>query len=193
MHERQRATDQGVLTVVAPITPGRETALRAVLDAIAAQIAPNPRPPGGGLIPFERLTTVHFARWLIRDDGRDASGAPIPAELVMATAYDAPLDGHLRELACVAHAGLDAIYVHCEGYPEAGARTEERIVAYLRAHTIAPAACFISTRWRTVAQIRAESALREALEDVLDDLCRERGGTPGTSPTCCSDCVVAAP
>ena len=76
MHERQRATDQNVLTVVTPITPGREMALRAVLETIAAQIAPNPRPPGGGLIPFERLTTVHFARWLILDEGTRCQRRP---------------------------------------------------------------------------------------------------------------------
>jgi hypothetical protein len=183
MHERQRAIDQRVLTVVTPITTGQETALRAVLETIAAQVAPNPRPPGGGLIPFERLTTVHFARWLILNEGRDASGTPIPAELIMATAYDGPLDGHLRELASAAQAGLDAIYVNCQGYPQAGARTKDRIVAYLRAHEIAPAAHFISTRWRTVAQIRAESALREALEGVLDDQVANHPPAPAPEAT----------
>ena len=86
-----------------------------------------------------------------------------------ATANDAPLDGHLRELASAAQAELDAIYVHCDGNPPDGERTTDRIVAYLHAHAIAPAAFFISTRWRSVAQIRAESALREGLQGVLDD------------------------
>jgi hypothetical protein len=178
MAERQHATDQGILTVVAPITPGRAPALRAVLKEIAAQLPPHPRPPEGGLVPFARLLTVHFARWVILEEARDAGGVGFPAQLVMSTAYDAPLDRHLAELVSVARAGLDAIYDHCVGYPQAGGRSADRLVAYLRAHTVPPAAVFISTRWRTVTQIRAEAALRDALEDVLDERVADRAAPP---------------
>ena len=181
MSARRRATDQGVLTVVTPVSAGRESALRAVLGEIAATLPPNPRPSDGGLVPFERLTTVHFLRWLVLEEGRDAGGAVLPAQLVMATAYDAPLDDHLRELVAVAGAGLDAIYAHCPGYPAPAERSPARVLAFLRAHTLAPAAFFRSTRWRTVAQIHGESALRESLETVLDE--RVARGTSAPAET----------
>ncbi|MFN8642322.1 MAG: hypothetical protein U0802_11950 [Candidatus Binatia bacterium] len=151
-----------------PIREGREAALRATLAAIAAELPPQAPPPGGGRIPFERLTTVHFLRWVMLEAARDAAGAPIPAQLVLATAFDAPLDRHLAELASVARDGLDAVYRHCAGYPDGGAGDADGLSAYLRAHLVLPSAAFIATRWRTVAQIRAESALRAMLEDALD-------------------------
>ena len=39
------------------------------------------------------------------------------------TNVDAPLDGHLNELATVCGAGLDRVFEHCEGYP-ASARSQ---------------------------------------------------------------------
>lgn len=178
-----RATDQAVLTVVTAIEPADLSALRAVLAGIAAELPPNPPPGGGALLRCDRLATVHFLRWVILEDGRDAAGAAIPAQLVMSTAYDGPLDRHLAELAAVAGAALDAIYSHCAGYGPAGRRTADGIAAYLRAHQVAPAACFLGTRWRTVADIRGESALREALEGVLDGLApgRAAAATPAES------------
>ena len=163
-----RATDQAVLTVVTPIRAGHEPALRATLQGIAATLPPNPPPAGEGLIPFARLRTVHFLRWVILDADLDAAGAPLPAALVLSTAFDAPLERHLAELVAVAAAGLAAIYRHCAGYPEGGETDAGRLHAYLCAHIVPPAAAFVAARWRTVAQIQAESNLRATLEDALD-------------------------
>jgi hypothetical protein len=162
MGEGRQATDQGVLTVVTRVRPGHEAALRAILEAIAEALPPQAPVAGDGVIPFTKLATVHFARWVILPPGRDAVGKPIATELVMATAYDGPLDGHLRELATVAHEGLDAIYAHCDGWGEAD------VEAYLRRHAVAPAAFFVGARWRTVAQIRGEIGVRDVLETALD-------------------------
>jgi hypothetical protein len=168
MESRQPPVDQGVCTVVTRITVGHETALRAVLETIAATLPPNPPGAGGGAIPFEQLATVHFARWVTLPQALDADGDTIPSELVMATAYDGPLDRHLAELVTVARAGLDAIYAHCDGYPDGAARTNAAVTTYLKRHASAPAAFFVSTRWRTLGQVRAESTLRTALEAALD-------------------------
>jgi hypothetical protein len=164
----QQSTEQAVLMVLTPIAPGRTSALRAVLADIALHLPPHVPEPAGGPIPFQQLGTVHFARWVIFDDMPDADGAVIPAELAMGTAYDGPLDGHLRELVTVARAGIDLIYGHCVGYPDASERTDDRIVSYLKAHVSVPAAAFVGARFRTVDQIRHERELRLALENELD-------------------------
>src|SRR5258706_10477229 len=172
MAARRHPIDQGVLTVVTRVVPGHEPALRAVLDEIAAALPPRAPVARDGTVPFTRLTTVHFARWVLLPPAHDADGGPISAELVMVTAYDGPLDGHLRELATVARTGLDAVYVHCVGWADAG------VEPYLRRHAVPPAAFFISTRWRTVGQIRAEAALHGALETELDARAGEAAPTP---------------
>jgi hypothetical protein len=163
MGEDPQATDQGVLTIVTPIAPGHLPALRAVLEEIASVLPPRTPVAGDGPIPFTRLRSVHFARWVILPDAQDASGAAIPAELLMATAYDGTLDDHVRELVAVARAGLDAIYAHCAGY-EAGADLQ----AYLRHHLVETAAFFVGARWRKVGQIRREAALHTVIEAALD-------------------------
>jgi hypothetical protein len=170
MRSRQQPTDQAVLMVLTPIVPGDEAALRVVLADIATHLPPHAPAPDEGPIPFARLTTVHFARWVVFETMLDADGTPIPAELALGTAYDGPLDRHLRELVTVGRAGVDAIYAHCQGYPPPAERTEDAIVAYLLAHATRPAAAYVGARWRTVDQVRRETELRLALETELDRL-----------------------
>jgi hypothetical protein len=176
MGTRQQPTDQAVLMVAVPILPGREKALRDVLAEIKTHLpTPEIPEPSGGPIPFRQLTTVHFARWVVFETMLDADGTPIPAQLAMGTAYDGPLDRHLRELVTVGRAGIDAMYGHCVGYPPEAERTDARIIAYLLAHQSRPAAAYVGARWRTRDQIRRESELRLALEAQLDELVEAPG------------------
>jgi hypothetical protein len=58
---------------------------------------------------------------------------------------------------------LDEIYGHCENYPGLAG-----ILPYIQRHSTKYAAFYIGTRGRSVAQIRNEEKLREAIEGFLD-------------------------
>jgi hypothetical protein len=167
---------QGVVTVVAPIRPGRLGAVDDILQRIAAQGPPASPVAQAGLVPFDALTTVHFLRWVVLPEARDARGQPIGPELVMASCFDGTPEEHLAELARVARDALAALYGHCEGGPEGTAATPEAIVAYLRAHVVPAAAYYVASPGRSVRRIQDEARLRNALEEKLDE---HLAATPG--------------
>ncbi len=158
---------QVALTVRAPILPGRVQELKEVLDRVGAE---DRRP---ALLPFEHLP-VHFARLFVVDDATDLAGAAIPASLFFLSDVDAPLDAYLAQLCRLAAAGLDEIFSLCAAYPS-GATPEAR-AAYLTAHSVKPAALYVNTVGRSLAQVRQEAALREAIGDFLDDHAAELAG-----------------
>ena len=160
---------QAAVTVYARIRDGQVEALRETLAQIAAD------PAGNALIPFGRFRQLHFARFVILDEAvpdeeqqRDLDVGVIPAHLVFLSAVDAPVDDYLQELAREAGEGLDAVFQHCEAYPEPSLRDAGSRRGYLYVHSIDEAAFYINTIGRTVTQIHNEARLREALEDFLD-------------------------
>ncbi len=150
------------LTVRATILPGRMEQLRAALAEVNADIEQN------ALVPFARLGGVHFARFVIIEDGADLRGKPIPASLVFASNVDAPLEDYLEKLTTVATGGLDRIFDNCEGYPVPAGRTRESRRAYLLARRIKTQAFYVNTVGRTVEQVRQEASLRDAVEGFLE-------------------------
>ena len=73
---REDVVTQNQLTLVTVIQPGRADDVRAVMSAIdsyAKRLAPS-----GSLIG---ISTIHFVRWLVIDDGR---------RLMMVSDYDGP-------------------------------------------------------------------------------------------------------
>jgi hypothetical protein len=163
-------TDQVALTLLAPVRPDGADALRQVL----AQMSKDPG--GNPVIPLGKLTGVHFARLLLLEATQDLRGSPIPANLIWMSDADAPLERHLEQLLEVAGEGLDQVFGACEGYPEPGRRDLAQRRAYLRAHIIPNQAVYVNTIGRTVAQVRQEDRLRDALEGFLD---RVRGQWSG--------------
>ena len=162
-----KAPYQDGLTVITPIRPGQEKTLAGVLQQIVeGDVEENP------LVPFGQLETVHFARWVILPASRDARGRPTPASLVFSTNFDASAERHLEELYEKARSGLDRIYECCAGYPPLGERTKASRLGYLRRHEVGYNTLYVGTRGRTVGQIRREAALRDALQQFLDEATR---------------------
>jgi hypothetical protein len=151
-------TEHGALTVIVEIAEGKEAPLRALLERIG-DVVDLPECP----IDFSKFTTVHFMRWVVLAPGKDAYGATTPAQLVLSTNYDLPLERHLQELIAVPGAVLDQIYSHCIGYPGPGG-----LLPYLRQHRRPYAAFYVGARGRSVAQIRNEEKLREEIQGYLD-------------------------
>jgi hypothetical protein len=164
---------QGALSVVAKIKPGHVEAVRAKLREIKpGDVEHNP------LVPFGKIISVHFARFVILEESRDLQGRTLQPCLAFSTNYDKPLGTHLQELVEVAGPGLESIFSHCEGYPAAeGNNSGVRALAFLRANQVPYMAFYIGTRGRSVGQVRYEAELRNAIQGYLDDL-----GSPTTSP-----------
>ena len=147
---------QTAVTIRAPIAPDRAAEAMQMLQRIRAQ-----QDTDAGL-PFQRLRGLHFARLFVLDEIDDLDGTPIPSSVVYMSDVDGDQETHLRDLATVAGSGIDAVFQHCESYP--AAPTIEGRARWLAAHALAPAAVYVHTAGRGVAQVRDEARLREALE-----------------------------
>jgi hypothetical protein len=161
-------TPQSYFMVVAPIAPGKEAALRSLLETMNSR--QGVVDPQNALVPFGRFDRLHFARFVIlehrtAEDILRHGYAPYdwPPSLAFLGDCDGPAEDFLRELAAGAAPGLRAIFSHCRGF-EDGAELE----AWLRARSKAVAANYINWRGRTVRQIREESALRDALAAYIE-------------------------
>lgn len=155
-------TRQVALTIITKIKPGEVDALGALLDRIGGEA-------GGNLaIPFAKLPSVHFARFLILPEAKDLHGRTIQPSLVYATSIDAPIEEHLQGLVEVAGETLDRLYSHCEGYPPPSERTPQRCLAYLRRHQVNSHAFYVNTVGRTAEQVHREAKLWDAIEAFLD-------------------------
>lgn len=165
----RKAPYQDGLTITTRIRSGQTAALIELLNGIGGDIE------GNEFIPFTALQTVHFARFVVLEESRDARGRPTAASLILSTNFDGDVGDHLGELYDRAAAGLNRIYSHCEGYPEGSARTKASVIEYLRRHDVGYNTLYVGTRGRTVLQIREEAALRDAIEGYLDGASRQPG------------------
>ncbi len=155
-------TPQSQFTVVAPVLPGREAALRKLLASMTAQ--PGMADPGNTLLPFGAFGQLHFARLVLLDDTTlgdiEAYGLPRPQPPVyLALVGDCDGDAHecLAEIAARAGPGLCAIFEHCAGFDGSG------LLDWMIAHDQPIAAAYVNWVGRTVLQIREERALQQAL------------------------------
>jgi hypothetical protein len=162
---------QEALTVIARVNAGQVPVLKAVLGTIADH------GETWAIVPFATLTNVHFARFVVFDESTDLDGNPLAPQLALMTNVDAPLDGHLNDLATVCGAGLDRVFEHCEGYPVAAGRSPAVRLSFLRDHQVRARAFYVNRRGRTVQQILREEELRRSINDHLDssDFSRHSG------------------
>ena len=85
--------EHGALTLISRVVPEREGALSDILRSIGDDVK------RGTLVPFSRLTRVHFARWVVLEDGRGG------LELAFESNFDDDEESHLDELVGQASAG----------------------------------------------------------------------------------------
>ncbi len=104
--------NQGALTLITRIKPGEAQTLRNLLaQMVRGKDNPDVDVETNDIVPFAKLTTIHFARFVVVDQSLNESGEleKIDPFLVLATNYDKPLDRHLEQLVDVAGEGLDRI------------------------------------------------------------------------------------
>ena len=116
---------QNGLTVVTRIREGEASALDVLLSSIGNDLKNNQ------LIHFPRMNQLHFASWIILNND-----PAYPPALVLETSYDGDLESHLDDLIEHGHAGLDAVYSKCEGYPSGGPTDVANLKSYLKEHSV---------------------------------------------------------
>jgi hypothetical protein len=156
------------LTVLTPITPGQEAKLRSHLDAL----------PTEQRSPLARLTSTHFARYIVIDDLVYQGPPQKPdrlscAYLLFTSNFDGDLDAYLEDMHAYLREDADAIWGHCVGYP--GSADLDSFKAYFR-HNQLPTTFFVAAYPdATVSEVRAALALRQR---VVDFALRSQGMEP---------------
>ncbi len=152
---------QHEFAAVCDIAPGKLGSLRALLADINSEL-----PRGGrafdpnARVPLHDIDTLHFARFVIMED----------TKLILSCNFDGDLDQFLGDLDAACGDGLADVFEHCEGFPG-----RDGVEQYLRDHRVPASAFFVGAVGRSVHRVRAEQALREHIENYLDDHAPERG------------------
>ena len=171
--EMNEFRNQGALTIIAEIKPGEEDNLRGLLKKMVPSEDQLPRVhvEFNDIVPFDALTTIHFARFVVVDKSLSVTGElrSVKPFLILSTNYDNPLDKHLEQLVDEAGNGLDQIFSHCENYPESNDITRQAQLAYLRKHMKRYGAFHNGTVGLSVKRIRQEAALRNEIEKYIDE------------------------
>jgi len=159
-------TPQSNIMVVAPIDESREAELRQLLSGM--NIEPGVVNPANSLVPFGRLDTLHFARFVIlEDDTREDLGAYglLPASATKSLAllcdFDGSSEDFLRDLIRSAEPGLSRLFGCCRPAPSSN------LYEWLKVHEVHASAAYVNWIGRTVLQIREEDALYRSLVTYL--------------------------
>jgi hypothetical protein len=119
---------------------------------------------------FNKLGTLHYARWFIlRDDSfRDKTAFPLPERLVFSSNFDGGIDEHITGLVTVFPEYFDELYECCEGYPEAAIRDTEARKNYLAKWKVNTTAFYVGAPGRSLQQIKQEDRLKEYIWDIIN-------------------------
>jgi len=145
---------QTIFTVVAEILPEQLDALGQVVAGIAADPAAN------STLALGRFQSLHFASVVI------VGSARLPPTLIFENNVDGPLDDWLPILVAGGRLGIDALFTHCVGYPAEG--SDREVTTWLADHAVRPGAYHVGATGRSLARIRQEAELRQAIEELVD-------------------------
>jgi hypothetical protein len=162
---REDVVTQNQLTLITVVREGQADRVRAVMSAIDSY-SKRLAPPGSLI----GISTIHFVRWLLLDDGR---------RLMMVSDYDGSWEAYIDEFAELILSGLDAIWETSYGYPPDGARDLPAFKRFLRSHQVPSEVFYSAYPEETVLNIINDRALARACADAvadhhLGDLLRQR-------------------
>jgi Dyp-type peroxidase family len=112
------------------------------------------------------IPSIHFARWVIVDDGR---------RLVFFSNFDGSWDNYLGDFIDKSHNGLTAVWSNCVGFPRTtglfggGATDEQQFKAYSRDSQIPTQVWYSAYRWLSVPNINNNSKIRLGLYEEMDE------------------------
>lgn len=163
-------TSQSSLMVAARLDRKSVDGLKALLATM--NFAPGRVNAANPLVPFEKLETLHFARFVILDDStlddiRLLYGLPrqeYPLYLAFLCDFDGPKPDFLSDLIQHAGPGLRRVFAFCDGFVEGS-----DLLQWIRDHDLPVAANYVNWRGRTVKQVHEEAKLRAAIDTYLHD------------------------
>jgi hypothetical protein len=112
--------------------------------------------------PFDRIGSLHFCSFAVLD-----GDAEFPPCLVFEATFDGSLDHFLDALLEVAPGAIDEIYRHCQGYPASGCAIPELAKKYLARHDKGAHTFYFGSPGRTVAQIKGETQIYDAMANSV--------------------------
>jgi hypothetical protein len=182
-------TTQSSLLVLAEADPDK----LADLHLFLRELGRAPSSPDA-VIPFVRLSDVHFARIVlfpaapaprVKDRSARVADPPIGPMLAFATDFDGSLDQHVDKLIAEAGPGLMRLFGFCKSPPGG---TEAALRNFL-AHPTPAQTSFVGAPGRSVGQIQRESLVREHIEAFLDE---RRSGPPPASSRALREEIIAS-
>ncbi|MBC7872755.1 MAG: hypothetical protein H7Y01_02095 [Ferruginibacter sp.] len=155
---------QNPLTLLTPVKTDQLSLLNSRLEIIKKELQ------AGTDEEFKKLSTVHYARWVIlsEESFRDKTAIPVPVRLIFTSNYDGAEENHLDEIVTVFTKYMDHVYECCEGYPELSVRTPETRKQYLKQWGVKTAAFYPGAPGRSLKQVLQEDALRDHVWEFIN-------------------------
>jgi len=152
------------LTVITTIREGRVPGstltylqqLEAVLDSIAN------REKRGIPTPIRLIATIHFARWIIWQDGERY-------RLIFTSNYDGSMWQYLRDFAALIASDMDRVWGNCDGYPAGGCKDFDAFWQYVGDHQVQTTGFFAALPRETLHRQEALLDFRAAYDAFLRD------------------------
>jgi hypothetical protein len=169
MKNNERYIDQGAITIFIELNPKKD---KRELKSLLEDIGSNDL--GGGVVPFDKFTTLHFARWFLIEDAKvsDSKGQYMeedkcPDTLAFCSNFDGDVKAHLQEILNHSRAAIIKIYSYCKGFPSGDTVPDEVILDYLMKHSKKNQLFWPAIRGGTVEQLKGESLLRSEVQNFM--------------------------
>ena len=160
-------TPQFSFMVLATVIANRQAELRELL--LSMNQTSGDANPANSIVPFAQIQRLHFARFVILDDGTSADisvyGLPAPAYpvyLAFLGEYDGPAEDIFYLFEQHGAPGLKRIFSFCTEFS-----TVTNLEVWMKAHSVRPATMYINQRGRTMHSVRENAAVYNALEQFL--------------------------
>jgi len=157
--------NQNPLTLLTPVREDSFRKLNEILERfkVGLNAGLNER--------FNRLGTLHYARWFIlqQDSFRDKTAFPVPVRLVFSSNFDGSEEEHVTGLVTIFPEYFDQLYECCEGYPEPSSRDTESRKNYLARWRVNTTAFYVGAPGRSLKQIKQEDQLKEYIWNVINE------------------------
>jgi len=156
-------TTQNPLTLLTPVREDSFQKLNEILEKFKVGLnhGLNER--------FNRLGTLHYARWFILQQSsfRDATAFPVPVRLVFSSNFDGDEDTHAEALVTVFPEYFDELYECCKDYPAPAERTVQSRKNYLLRWKIKTDAFYVGAPGRSLKQIQQEDRLKSFIRNFI--------------------------
>ncbi len=169
MNNNEHYIDQNALTIIVAVKPERHEMIKKLLMQIGAD------EKGGGIIHFEKVKSLHFARWFLIEHAGISNGHggisednKYPVSLAFTSNFDGEGKRHLQELINASRDAIIELYSHCLAFPEGSPIRDEQVIAYMMSHLHKNQLFWPAVRGGTVAQIKGEALLRDRIQDYLN-------------------------